>query len=62
MNYIQSLQVQMKELERENKTLKGGLKELQKYVSSSKFSCGDSLDGYVNVKDIDNRIQEILSE
>jgi hypothetical protein len=62
MNYIQSLQAQVQELENKNKMLKDGLKELQKYVSSSKFSCGDSLDGYVSVKDIDNRIQEILSE
>lgn len=45
----------IKRLKQENEILKQGLKDLLKYVNSSKFS----VDPYVNKSDIDLRINEI---
>lgn len=61
-NYINTLQEEVVNLEKRNVELVTRIKALQEYVSSAKFSCGSSLDGYVNVRDIQTRINEILSE
>jgi hypothetical protein len=56
MNYIQKLQELRLALEAENKRLQDKLHEIRDYCQSPKFRCNDSLDGYVNVQDIINRI------
>lgn len=40
--------------------MKDEIEELRKYINSSKFNCGGELDGYVNTKDIEARLQNIL--
>ena len=56
MNYIHRLQGEVREKEREAKTLRESLSALRNYLLSEKFRCGDPLDGYVNVRDVLNRL------
>jgi len=56
MNYIHQLQGEVREKDQEIQTLREGLKDLRAYLQSDKFRCGDSLDGYVNVQDVLNRL------
>ena len=57
MNYINRLQEETSQKDRETAALRDGLHELLCYVSSSKFS----VDTTVNTSDIVNRIREIQS-
>jgi hypothetical protein len=52
VNYIRQLQAEGASAEREIGAIKDGLSELRRYLQSSKFHCGDRLDGYVNVGDV----------
>lgn len=61
MNYIKRLQVQVRALQAEKLALRNGLNELEAYLLSSKFSSGSELDGYVNVKDVLNRLSDTYS-
>ena len=56
MNYIHKLQQQVKELEDEKTDAREVLQELVDYLNSDKFRCNDSLDGYVNIKDVLTRL------
>jgi len=56
MNYIHKLQEEVQEKDQELKAVQDGLANLREYLLSGKFRCGDSLDGYVNVQDVLNRM------
>lgn len=53
-NYIHQLQNKVAEQSDEIAELEGRIQWLKSYVSSSKFRCGDELDGLVNVTDVLN--------
>jgi len=56
MNYITKLQNMVEQLSSEKWELKDQIRDLKEYLESSKFRCGDELDGYVNVQDVLNRL------
>lgn len=58
MNYIKSLQVDIKLKEQKIKDLEDMIYELRKYVLSDKFNSGCELNGYVNIRDILLRTEE----
>ena len=60
MNYIHTLQKELRDANAVEAAYRQGLAELLNYISSPKFSCGNSLDGYVSVKDVAIRINETL--
>jgi hypothetical protein len=60
MNYIHKLQETVDTLDSQKRELQDGIKELKSYLQSSKFNCGDELDGYVNIQDVINRLPEII--
>lgn len=59
-NYIIQLQEMVETLSSQKRELQDGIKELKSYLQSSKFNCGDELDGYVNIQDVLNRLPEII--
>jgi hypothetical protein len=58
MNHIHKLQAQVRALKHEQAALQQGITDLVAYITSSKFSCGDELDGYVNMQDVLNRLSD----
>jgi flagellar biosynthesis chaperone FliJ len=56
MNYIHQLQNEVKENRDALQDFREALQDLRAYLQSDKFRCGDSLDGYVNVQDVLNRL------
>jgi hypothetical protein len=59
MNYIKRLEQEGQDAsEKRDKALEA-LRDLQGYLGSEKFRCGDDLDGYVNVQDVLNRLAHI---
>jgi hypothetical protein len=58
MNHIHRLQAQVRSLKHEQAALQDSITDLVAYITSSKFRCGDPLDGYVNVQDVLNRIAD----
>jgi len=52
MNYIKRLQLEAAAAKKELAAVKQGLDDLRSHLASSKFRCGDRLDGYVNISDI----------
>jgi len=40
--------------------LRKQIKDLQRHLLSSKFSCGDALDGYISTKDVLARMDAML--
>ena len=56
MNYILQLQQEVKEHKQEIQNTFETLDGLRKYLLSDKFRCGDSLDGYVNIRDVLHRL------
>lgn len=59
MNYIKKLQKDNEEKAECIKALSQELNFLEEYLLSSKFRCGDELDGYVSTQDVLNRIDNI---
>jgi len=55
--YINTLQDDLAAKTQELETVRKNIKDLEAYLTSSKFNCGDDLDGYVNVQDVLNRIR-----
>lgn len=51
MNYIKSLQEQLKEEQEKRQELEDKISELKHYLNLDKFKSGE-LEGYVNVKDV----------
>jgi hypothetical protein len=62
MNHIHKLQAQVRSLKAEQQALQQGITNLVAYLQSNKFRSGDSLDGYVNVQDVFNRIADARRE
>lgn len=58
MNHIHKLQAQVRATRAEHDAFEKGISDLVRYITSAKFSSGDSLDGYVNVQDVLNRIAD----
>jgi len=58
MNYIKRLHHENETLQKQITEQNFKLIELERYLLSGKFHCGDELDGYVNVQDILNRIRD----
>ena len=61
MNHIHKLQKDARDQRAEIEALRAGITRVIAYVNSTKFACGDQLDGYVSIKDISVRLQETLS-
>ena len=56
MNYIKALKSDVQNLKRSQARTDTAIHYLERYLNSSKFSCGDELDGYVNVEDVKRHI------
>jgi hypothetical protein len=52
MNHITRLQLDKSDLEFNASQARIAIHDLFAYVNSGKFSCGNELDGYVNVDDV----------
>jgi hypothetical protein len=52
MNYIKSLKNDKAQLEMAKDRAHMAICDLAQYLNSDKFSCGNELDGYVNVDDV----------
>ena len=59
MNYIKKLQLDVKNANDNRAEIEAIVNDLSRYLNSNKFNCGDDLDGYVNIKDIFNYINQI---
>ena len=59
MNYIKQLQSNIEQADSKANIVDDIVTELYNYVNSTKFSCGDDLDGYVNIKDITTYLDRI---
>lgn len=59
MNYIKRLEEASKDAKEAREKAMEAIMDLQGYLESPKFSCGDSLDGYVNVKDVLARLAHV---
>lgn len=59
MNYIAKLNDQVKRLDLQRAVAWDQVFELKKYLTSGKFNCGNELDGYVNIKDVLDRLAQI---
>ena len=60
MKYITKLEEENAELKKKIADAKIEIDDLTSYLNSKKFHCGDSLDGYVNVKDVLDRLKKIF--
>lgn len=58
-NYIHTLQAEVKRLEYIIEQNREIVNDLRRYLNSSKFHCGNELDGYVNVQDVISRLTDI---
>jgi hypothetical protein len=58
-NYIHQLQDTVSRLESQVREQRDIVNDLRRYLNSSKFRCGDELDGYVNVSDVLERLKHI---
>lgn len=61
-NYIKTLQEENKQKQETIDTLERGLNDLLRYINSEKFNGDGELSGYVNVRDIALRVNEIKSQ
>lgn len=59
MSHIRDLKYQAEVSEAQRQAADAGITELMQYLNSDKFQCGDELDGYVNVKDVLDRLVTI---
>lgn len=62
MNIIHRLRLKKKEADAELSSIKESLRQLRAYLSSSKFNCGDRLDGYVSTAEVINWIRSAEME
>src|SRR6187402_2508368 len=61
MNYITKLKADNAAAEREIAALRTGIAHLKGYLASTKFRCDSELDGYVNINDINSRLESLCS-
>ena len=59
MNYIKRLEMEVTELGNDIEIIDNIVTEAYQYLNSTKFRCGDELDGYVNIKDIMSYLDRI---
>ena len=59
MNYIKQLQQENKEHKTNLDKIRELVVEMECYMLSDKFHCGNELDGYVSTQDILHRVLEI---
>ena len=59
MNYIKSLQEENATLKASIDAAQSEIQAFREYLSSAKFHCGDTLDGYINVRDCMNWSESI---
>jgi len=59
MNYIKKLENDNRELTENVFNAGREILDLRVYLESDKFQCGDALDGYVNIKDVIARLNNI---
>jgi len=59
MNYIKSLKNDKAQLEMAKDRTGLALSDLAQYLNSDKFRCGDDLDGYVNIDDVQRYLVNI---
>lgn len=59
MNYIQKLNDKISRLDTQRAVAYDAVQDLKQYLQSSKFRCGNELDGYVNIQDVMNRLAQI---
>jgi hypothetical protein len=61
MNYIKRLQTQTRVAGAQLRAADEGIRALLAHLESGKFHCGNTLDGYIHVKDVQNWLQEPVS-
>lgn len=61
-NYIHRLQDEVEELTKAKRAARLALIDLEVYLTSSKFNCGDELDGYVSIHDVLHRLRAAQDE
>ena len=59
MNYIKRLESYVRTHQESKDNAEREINDLRTYLLSSKFRCGDELDGYVNIQDVLNRLETI---
>lgn len=59
MKRIDQLEKENNELKAKLADTKSKIDELTAYLSSKKFHCGNSLDGYVNTQDVLDQLRDI---
>ena len=59
MNYIKRLEAENRKLVENAFNAGQAILELRVYLESDKFQCGDNLDGYVHIKDVIARLNNI---
>lgn len=59
MNYIKKLENNLNEVQESRIAAHIAINDLTKYITSEKFNCGHSLDGYVHISDISTRLRSI---
>jgi hypothetical protein len=62
MNYIKRLQEENKGLKANIENAETVIQDMQRYLNSNKFRCGDELDQYININDILTRLNEVKAE
>lgn len=62
MNYIKRLEMENADKAATIDRIRTHLQALERYLCSSKFRCGDTLDGYVNIQDVLTRLPVILPQ
>jgi hypothetical protein len=55
--YINQLQDTLADVSAQRDSLKEMVQDLEAYLQSDKFRCGDELDGYVNINDVLARLR-----
>ena len=61
MKFIKALQAENSELKETISLMNEDIKNLFFYLNSSKFHCGDELDGYVNIQDVFERLKNTMT-
>ena len=60
MNYIKRLEMENKQKEAELQEMKNQIIQLRKHMQSKKFHCGDDLDNYINVQEVDAMLTDMV--
>ena len=58
-HYSTVLRNQIKERDARLEEINGRILELMTYMTSEKYHCGDEMDGYINISDVQPRLEEM---